>query len=157
MASATHWPLAPMSQSNRTRPTASSERHRSELNYRRKWARWGRPVSFARTFVVQLLMKVLMKPHFDARVAKQKNPKSIAVKGFNDGVPDRILTCDAEIRRRTTLRGPGCRSDAPKSLTINEFAFSRVHLVVTKLPVPSLHGDAVVTDASVLLVLGLRL
>jgi len=74
-----------------------------------------------------------------------KNPQSLAVKGFNDGVPGRIRTCDAGIRR-TALRGLGCRSNAPNSLAINAFEFSRVYLVAPKIPVPSLRGDAVVTD-----------
>jgi len=48
--------------------------------------------------------------------------------------------------RRTALRGLGCRSDAPKSLAFNEFWIVCVYAVAAKLPVPSLRGDAVVTD-----------
>ncbi len=62
-----------------------------------------------------------------------------------DGVPGRIRTCDAVIRR-TALRCLWCRSDAPKSLSINEFGVACVYAVALEIPVPWLRGDAVVTD-----------
>ena len=74
------------------------------------------------------------------------NPLSLAVKGFGDGVPGRIRTCDAGIRR-TALRGLGCRSDAPKSSSINEFEVACVYAVALEIPIPWLRGDAVATDA----------
>ena len=78
-------------------------------------------------------------------VCETKNPQSLAVKGFNDGVPGRIRTCDAGIRR-TELWRLGCRWGAPKSLSINEILVTCVYSVVTKIPFPSLRGDAVVTE-----------
>ena len=78
-------------------------------------------------------------------VGEIKNPQSLAVKGFGDGVPGRIRTCAAGIRR-PVLRGLRCRSDAPKSLSINEFWVACVYAVAPKTPIPSFRGDAVVTD-----------
>ena len=81
----------------------------------------------------------------NGRRTKMKNPQSLAVEGLNDGVPGRIRTCDAGIRR-TALRRLGCRSNALQSLSINEFTVRGVYPVAPKLPVTSFRGDAVVTD-----------
>jgi hypothetical protein len=75
-----------------------------------------------------------------------KNPQSVAVKGVSDGVPGSIRTGDAGIRR-TALGCLGCRSDAPKSLSIHAFGVACIYAVALEIPVPSLRGDAVVTDA----------
>ena len=48
--------------------------------------------------------------------------------------------------RRTALGGLQRCSDAPKSLAFNEFWVACIYAVAVKLPVPSLRGDAVVTD-----------
>ena len=49
-----------------------------------------------------------------------KNPQLLAVKGFGDGVPGRIRTCDAGIRRTVLGRLPG-GSDALEALSITGF------------------------------------
>ena len=54
---------------------------------------------------------------------KTEKPKSLAGKGFRDGVPRRIRTCDAGIRR-PVLRGLRCLPDALLSLYINRFEVS---------------------------------
>jgi len=50
--------------------------------------------------------------------------------------------------KRTALGRLWQCSDTPKSLALNVFKFSRVYLVAPKIPVPSLRGDAVVTDTT---------
>ena len=52
-----------------------------------------------------------------------KEPQSLAVKEFENGVPGRIRTCDAGIRR-PALRGLRCLPDALQSLCINGFVVS---------------------------------
>ena len=48
--------------------------------------------------------------------------------------------------RRTALGGLQRCSDAPESLSINEFGVACVYAVALEIPVPWLRGDAVVTD-----------
>ena len=71
------------------------------------------------------LPPLVVTPHGDAGenvkfIWEIKNPQSLAVKGFYDGVPGRIRTCDAGIRR-PALRGLRCLPDALQSLYINGF------------------------------------
>ena len=69
----------------------------------------------------------------NGRRTKMKNPQSLAVEGLNDGVPGRIRTCDAGIRR-PALRCLGCRSNALQSLSINEFTVRGSTLSIPNYP-----------------------